>query len=53
VHQLLLVELGVYIIENVVLEELAAARHYEFLCLCLAPKFRGGTASPLRLVAVV
>lgn len=52
VHQLLLVELGVYIVENVVLEELAAARVHEFLCLCLAPKFRGGTGSPVRLVAV-
>jgi kynurenine formamidase len=53
VHQLMLVDEGVYIIENAMLEEVAAARHHEFLCLCLAPKFLGATASPLRLAAVV
>lgn len=53
VHQFLLAKSGVYIIENVNLEELASNRIYEFLCLCLPLPLMGATASPLRLVAVV
>jgi kynurenine formamidase len=53
VHQLLLVELGIYIIENLALDEIGAAAIYEFACLCLPPKFRGATGAPVRVVAVV
>jgi kynurenine formamidase len=53
VHQHLLVKCGTYIIENAKLDEIAAAGSYEFLCMCLAPKFRGGTGSPVRLAALL
>jgi kynurenine formamidase len=53
VHLHLLVEAGIPIIEMAALEELAALRATEFLCLCLPLKFRGATASPVRLLAVV
>lgn len=53
VHQRLLIEAGVYIIENVYLEELAAAQVYEFLFLALAPKITGATGGMLRPVAIV
>jgi len=52
VHQLLLAKAGVYILEQANLESVAAAEVHEFLCLCLAPRFVGGTASPVRLVAL-
>jgi len=53
VHVHLLVESGIHIIECLNLEELAAARIYEFLFLALPLKIRGATASPIRPVAVV
>ena len=53
VHQFLLAEAGVYIIEQANLEELAADGVFEFFCLCLALKFTGGTGSPVRLTALV
>ena len=53
VHQELLVRAGVYIIEHANLEELARRRAYSFLCLCLPIRFVGGTASPIRLTAVL
>jgi kynurenine formamidase len=53
VHQELLTKRGIYIIENAQLDKLAEKGVYEFLCLCLAPKFRGATAAPIRLVALV
>lgn len=52
VHQRLLIEAGVYIMENVFLEELSAARVYEFLFLALAPKITGATGAMLRPVAI-
>jgi kynurenine formamidase len=52
VHQFLLAEAGVYIIEQANLEELAADKVLEFFCLVLAPKFSGGTGSPVRLTAI-
>jgi kynurenine formamidase len=52
VHQVLLARAGVYILEQAYLEEVAAASVHECLCLCLAIKFVGGTASPLRLVGL-
>ena len=53
VHQHCLVEAGVYLIENLVLDELIADRVACF-CLILAPvKFKGATGSPVRPVALV
>ncbi|HKE27324.1 MAG TPA: cyclase family protein [Bryobacteraceae bacterium] len=52
VHVHLLVERGIHIIECLNLEELAAARIYEFLFVALPLKIRGATASPVRPVAV-
>ena len=51
-HVLLLVRAGIPIIENLNLEELAAAKVYEFLFVCLPLKMRGATGSPVRPIAV-
>lgn len=53
VHTVLLVENGVYIMEMVNMEELAAAEVYEFLFLALPCKIRGATGSMIRPVAIV
>jgi kynurenine formamidase len=52
-HALFLVNEGVYIIENLALEELArlGARAFTFICLPL--KLRGATGSPVRPVALL
>ena len=52
VHRVLLVEHGVYIVENLDLERLAADRVYAFLFVCLPLKFVGATGSPVRPIAV-
>ena len=52
-HVILLVRSGIYIIENVFLEELARDRVYEFTFVCLPLKMRGATGSPVRPIAVV
>jgi kynurenine formamidase len=51
-HVLLLVRAGIPIIENLNLEELAAAEVYEFGFVCLPLKMRGGTGSPVRPIAI-
>lgn len=53
VHEVCLAEHGVYLIENLDLEELAKDRVFEFLFLALAPRLKGGTAFPIEPVAVV
>ena len=53
VHVHLLVESGIHIIECLNLEELAAAKVYEFLFVALPLKIRGATGSPVRPVALV
>lgn len=53
VHERLLIESGVYIIENILLEGLAARRAYQFLFVALPLKIKGTTASMLRPVAVL
>ena len=53
VHMLLIADHGVNIIENYFLEELAAARVYEFLLVVPPLKIRGGTGSALRSFALV
>ncbi len=52
-HVILLVRHGIYIIENLLLEDLARDRVYEFLFVCLPLKMRGGTGSPIRPIALV
>src|SRR5206468_10044874 len=51
-HILLLVRAGIPIIENLNLEELAAAHVNEFLFVCLPLKMRGATGSPVRPIAI-
>jgi kynurenine formamidase len=52
-HVVLLVRHGIYIIENLFLEELARDRRYEFTFVCLPLKMRGATGSPVHPVALV
>ncbi|MFZ5653321.1 MAG: cyclase family protein [Pseudomonadota bacterium] len=52
VHQHLLVNQGIYIIENLNSAELAAGRHYRTTILMLPTKYRGATGTPLRIVAL-
>ena len=51
-HVLFLVRAGIPILENLNLEELAAAKVYEFLFVCLPLKMRGATGSPVRPIAI-
>lgn len=52
-HTLLLIRAGVYLVENLALEQLARAGASEFLFVCLPLKMRGVTGSPVRPLAVV
>ncbi|MEQ6902558.1 cyclase family protein [Nocardioides sp. YIM 152588] len=52
-HRVLLVERGIYIVEAMDLEALAAAGVHEFLLLLSPLKFYGATGSPVRPLAVV
>jgi kynurenine formamidase len=52
-HIILLVRHGIYIIENLFLEDLARDQVYEFLFVGLPLKIQGATGSPLRPVAIV
>jgi kynurenine formamidase len=52
-HIILLVRHGIYILENLFLEDLARDQVYEFLFVGLPLKIQGATASPLRPVAVM
>ncbi len=52
-HRVLLVERGIYIIEAMDLEALAAAGVHEFLFVLSPLKFFGATGSPVRPLAVV
>ncbi len=51
-HLHLLTRLGVYILENLKLDELARARAYTFAFVGLPLKMQGATGSPLRPVAI-
>jgi len=53
VHQHLLVEAGVYIIENLALEELAREKLFEFCFILLATKYKGATGCPVRPIAMI
>lgn len=52
-HLILLARRGIYIVENLQLEELAAAGRHRFLFLCTPLKFVGATGSPVRPLAIV
>lgn len=52
-HIILLVRHGIYIMENLFLEDLARDQIYEFLFVCLPLKMKGATGSPIRPIAVV
>lgn len=52
-HVILQYQHGIQIMEVVNLEELARDRVYEFLFIALPLKIRGGTASPIRPIAVI
>lgn len=52
-HLILLVRHGIHIIENLQLEELAAAGGHRFEFVCTPLKFVGATGSPVRPLAVV
>jgi kynurenine formamidase len=52
-HLLLLVRAGIYIIENLMLEELGETGVAEFTFVCLPLKLQGATASPVRPVALL
>ena len=53
VHQFALAECGVYLIENLALDELVRDRVFSPCFILLATKFRGATGSPVRPVALV
>jgi kynurenine formamidase len=53
VHMLVIADNGINIIENYLLEEIAAAKEYEFLLVVPPLKMRGGTGSALRSFALV
>ena len=52
-HVILLARAGIYIMENLFLEDLARDQCYEFLFVCLPLKLRGATGSPIRPIAIV
>jgi 4-oxalocrotonate tautomerase family enzyme len=51
-HLILLARKGIYIIENLLLEELAAAGVHRFSFFCTPLKFVGATGSPVRPLAI-
>ncbi len=53
VHTKLLIENGIYLLESVYLEELAADRVYEFLFVALPVKIEGATGSMVDPLAVI
>ena len=53
VHMLVIADNGINIIENYFLDEIAAAKEYEFVLVVPPLKVRGGTGSALRSFALV
>lgn len=53
VHQFALAECGVYLIENLALEEMAAARVHTGCFILLATRLRGATGAPVRPIVMV
>jgi kynurenine formamidase len=52
-HLILLARRGIYIIENLNLDELAAAGHHRFDFVCTPLKLVGATGSPVRPLAII
>jgi len=52
VHQILLVQYGIHLLENLKLDELVAKRVYEFAFLMQPLKIKGGTGSTVAPVAI-
>ena len=52
-HVILLARHGIYILENLLLEELAQANGYEFIFIGLPLKVKGATGAPVRPVAIL
>lgn len=52
VHQHTLVDSGVYLIENIKLDELSMMKRNEFCFILLSTKFKGATACPVRPLAM-
>jgi kynurenine formamidase len=53
VHQHVLAEAGVHLIENLALDEIARNQIASFCFILLATKFKGATGCPVRPVALV
>jgi kynurenine formamidase len=53
VHQIMLVDRGINLIENMYLDELVRDKVYEFLFILAAPKLKGGTAFPVEPIAII
>ena len=53
VHQHFITNQGVYMIENMKLDELAERRIYESTVIILPIKFKGATGSPVRVIALL
>jgi kynurenine formamidase len=52
-HLILLARRGIYILENLNLDELAAAGHHRFDFVCTPLKLVGATGSPVRPLAII
>ena len=52
VHAMMLIQHGIYLIENLQLEALAAARAYEFAFIVQPLKIKGGTGSAVAPIAI-
>lgn len=52
-HVILLVRSGIYIFENVKLDELASEKVYDFTFMATPMKLRGATGSPIRPLAII
>lgn len=53
VHQHFITNQGIYIIENMKLDELAERKVYESTVIILPTKFKGATAAPVRIIALL
>jgi len=52
IHAMMLIQHGVYLLENLELEALAAARAYEFAFIVQPLKIKGATGSAIAPIAV-
>jgi kynurenine formamidase len=52
-HIAMLTKAGIRLMENVAMEEISRDRVYEFLLIAAPLKFKGGTGSPVRLLALI